>query len=127
METTPELKEEFEKFVAVFDELVPEASGGKGERRTAEVDFGVSLEIRHSSYPFHCDELCLVVHRDGKEFGSEEMWGQGCDAWEPLGQAARRAARYASGWMKGPQTAAEWISHKSYLNRRRRRAAANAQ
>lgn len=127
METTPELKEEFEKFVAIFEELVPEASGGKAERTVWEVRFGVSLEVRHSSCPFHRDELCLVVHRDGREYGYEEMWGQGSDAWEPLEQAARRTARYARAWLKGPQTAAEKLAHKSYLNRRARRAAsANA-
>lgn len=121
------LQEDFEKFTSIFDELVPGASGGKAERTVWDVRFGVSLEVRSSSYPFSSDELCLVVHRDGQEFGYDEVWGLGSHAWEPLENAARYAARQARAYLKGPQTEPERIAHRSYLNLRARRvASANA-
>ena len=121
------IEEDFERFVSIFDELVPEARGGAGAREVRGTSWGVSLEIRENGYAKPSIEIFLVVHRDGEEFGDEAMWGVGSDAWISLESAAKRAAQLAKVWLKGPQTGPERLAHDSYLNRRRRRAADNAQ
>lgn len=88
------IEEDFERFVSIFDELVPEASGGKAEKGI----WGVSLELRGNE----CPKIFLVVHRDGEEFGDEAMWGGGSAARTSLEDSAKFAAQFARIWLKGP-------------------------